>query len=216
MRIFLRVLSVLSFVCMMSNAMALKDNKNNLQSNPTQIIVFKPSLTVQAVKKGYCWTSSLKTARTDAWRCMIGNAIQDPCFTTTQSNIVACGMNPEAGDPGFALELTQALPKVSRPVTADNLNAGTYPKTWMVKLADGSVCSPFTGTLAEVNGQNILYACHDAKLCEKQQDCELLAGLLTIDTQTQPWKAIKVIYKPALQGVQVQELKTVPVATAWE
>lgn len=190
---------------------------NDTKLTQTQVIEFKPTLTLKPTKTGYCWTESLKTSRPDAWRCMIGNEIQDPCFGTTQENIVVCGVNPEKNDLGFALRLTKPLPKLAKAVAQQNINS----KAWFIKLIDGTTCSPFTGTLPQVNGEPILYSCSDPKLCMNQKNCNLLAGVINVDDHVQPWMAIKVIYSPDTDEtnpdhIQVKRLMTLPVATAWE
>jgi len=59
-------------------------------------------------QEGNCWTSSLAVWREDAWRCIAGNAIYDPCFSTDES--VICGANPNAPTTSFLLLLTEPLP----------------------------------------------------------------------------------------------------------
>src|SRR3954471_7285830 len=41
---------------------------------------------------GYCWTNSGADARSDAYRCFVGNFIHDPCFAdqTSSAKYVLC------------------------------------------------------------------------------------------------------------------------------
>jgi hypothetical protein len=39
-----------------------------------------PTIHVRS-RSGYCYTGSLTIARSDAWRCFVGNYLYDPCFS---------------------------------------------------------------------------------------------------------------------------------------
>ena len=39
-----------------------------------------PQVRVTQTVRGHCWTGSLASPRRDAWRCLSGNFIYDPCF----------------------------------------------------------------------------------------------------------------------------------------
>lgn len=115
---------------------------------PTQIIAYEPPLITSStpVEKGSCWTNSIAAPyRADAWRCTVGNAIQDPCFQIPNaSGTVFCGADPTnpTATTTFVLELTKPLPQ-------PQVLPGPPPPdwSWLVQLADGTPCSPFTGTL---------------------------------------------------------------------
>ncbi len=109
----------------------------------TQIIRYTPSLvTPDSRREGYCWTSSVAAPhRPDAWRCMEGNAIRDPCFSLPDRQRVICGANPAAGKNGFALRLTKLLPNDDTAPVPARENWG-----WLIELGDGALCTPFTGT----------------------------------------------------------------------
>ncbi len=92
----------------------------------------------------------------DAWRCAVGNGIEDPCFSISGStSTVLCGANPanSAATSSFVLTLQKPLPKPNPPAVPP-LNWA-----WLVKLTDGTVCSPFTGTLPLADGQAAEYGC---------------------------------------------------------
>lgn len=117
------------------------------QLPPTQVIVYAPAAPASStpVERGSCWTNSIAAPfRTDAWRCTVGNSISDPCFEIPGSKDLLCGADPAEPDAtsAFVLRLTAPLP-------AAEPAQGPVPTdwAWLVMLGDGTVCSPFTGTL---------------------------------------------------------------------
>lgn len=123
---------------------------------PTRITRFVPVMPPGAPRDGKCWTVSIAAPRAGAWRCMLGNEIADPCFTLAEAKgVVVCGANPAVGDPGFAVHLTEPLPgDVPTP------SVGAAP--WLLRLANGQVCAPFTGTVPVVDGREARWSCADA------------------------------------------------------
>lgn len=116
----------------------------------TQLVKYVPPLPASStpVKEGSCWTNSIAAPfRADAWRCAVGNGISDPCFQIPQSNELLCGINPAVvhSTSTFALKLTKALP-------APQVPQGLPPAdwAWLIQLSDGTLCSPFTGTLPAI------------------------------------------------------------------
>jgi hypothetical protein len=137
------------------------ENVLNTIANGTQVVVYIPPVpaTSTPVESGSCWTNSIAAPfRPDAWRCSVGNSVQDPCFQIPgDTSVVLCGVNPAVPNATslFVLKLTQPLP-VPEPMP------GTPPSdwAWLVKLADGTLCSPFTGTLpVAVGGVSANYGC---------------------------------------------------------
>ncbi|HVA80585.1 MAG TPA: hypothetical protein VNF29_06645 [Candidatus Binataceae bacterium] len=121
----------------------------------TQVHFFKPAFPAGAPRPGSCWTSSIAAPRPGAWRCMIGNEIHDPCFQVPpHRGQVVCDANPAAKQAGFALKLTKPLPESAAP-------ASENPQPWIMQLADGSVCEPFTGTMPMVGGDAARWYCFD-------------------------------------------------------
>ena len=118
----------------------------------TQVIVYIPIAPASStpVAQGSCWTSSIAAPfRSDAWRCSVGNSISDPCFQIPGESDLLCGANPAvpAATSSFVLKLTKQLPApetVQGPIPAD--------WAWLIELSDGTVCSPFTGTLPIAQG----------------------------------------------------------------
>jgi hypothetical protein len=128
----------------------------------TQVTYYFPPTpaTSTPVLKGSCWTSSIAAPyRPDAWRCAVGNGIQDPCFEIGEStSTLLCGTNPTkpAGSSTFVLKLISPLPTPQAMPTSTGANP-----PWLIELAGGTLCSPFTGTLPPVTdgGQTANYDC---------------------------------------------------------
>jgi hypothetical protein len=143
----------------------------------TTVVIFTPSLPTGAPREGDCWTRSIAAPRDGAWRCRMGNEIVDPCFSVpTPQGTVVCAPDPATGDPGFALRLTKPLPAgLPAPSVA--------PAPWLIRLADGQTCRPFTGTLPFVDGQAARWYCGQAPSGRP-------VGLVTtIDDHAAPWTA---------------------------
>ncbi|MBV8149241.1 MAG: hypothetical protein JO092_09140 [Candidatus Eremiobacteraeota bacterium] len=94
------------------------------------------SMTVARNASGWCWTSSIASTRTDAYRCMAGNEIYDPCFTRGTSSVV-CPENL-VNNSGLALKLTKPLPPPASPLAA---------QPWAMVLAGRKTCNRGTGTI---------------------------------------------------------------------
>jgi hypothetical protein len=94
------------------------------------------AMTTTQRARGHCWTSSIASRRSDAYRCMVGNAIHDPCFTIDTKS-VACPLNPSTNT-GLRITLTKPLP----PSNAENVH-----NAWTMQLAGGALCTIGTGTV---------------------------------------------------------------------
>lgn len=120
----------------------------------------RPGYTVRARAPGSCWTGSISTARPDAWRCMTGNQIHDPCYAgLATAKIVYC---PDALNRKrlFAIALTKPLPTALG-------NRGTgylrgLPAS--VVLVGGVTCTFLTGATGVVAGMRINYGCSDHRM----------------------------------------------------
>lgn len=90
-----------------------------------------------------CWTGSLADARNDAFRCMVGNAIYDPCFTnqTIKNSHVLCPLYTPASHV-LKVNLTKALP------TPNHTGDPTRYVPWAIKLTNGRWCEIHTGRQA--------------------------------------------------------------------
>jgi hypothetical protein len=115
-----------------------------------------PALTVGANETGTCIAQSLAAAgRSDAWRCMAGNAIQDPCFA-----------NPFGAD-GEPITLACYDSPLSTAITLLSLDGELPPRSgdqaaplpWTLELANGEVCGVATGATAALVDMRLNYFC---------------------------------------------------------
>ncbi len=122
----------------------------------TDIIEYFPSPPPTRQVRGECWTSSNVVTRPNAWRCMVGNQIYDPCFSFNQTAPwVACDVNPLTDGTGVGIRvvLTSPLPD---PYEDDTLYA------WYVEMADGAKCYAQGRDAFEIEGEWVNYACAGA------------------------------------------------------
>lgn len=174
------------------------------KSQPTEVITYQPTLMNGPEKEGSCWTNSLVVPHPNAWRCMVGNEIFDPCFSTTNKNYVVCGVSPvKQNSDGFTLKLIQPLPKSTETKTASN--------PWLVELGDKSICTLRTGTLTFVDKKSLQYGCN----CPEQKQCKTHSGIFTIDKSQSVWIAQKATYTLTKQGTKVTKIENIPVIKAW-
>ncbi|MCL5260205.1 MAG: hypothetical protein M1561_00770 [Gammaproteobacteria bacterium] len=184
----------------------------------TSVVVYKPSLTSLATAKpqaGDCWTNSIAaSSRADAWRCMIDNTIYDPCFSTAKPDIVVCDADPANNKPGILVKSKTPLVKpksVEKPALAS---------AWMLKLADGSVCTPFTGTMPIIpekdNVKAVQYGCSDSKQCDSKLGCENLTGLLADSIKPgATWMAKKIYYSSG-KAIKILKIQDVKIIKVWQ
>lgn len=125
----------------------------------TKIVVYTPftidgQLThgIKVVKRisGSCWTGSEGARRSDAWRCMSGNYIYDPCFSGPPT-WVAC----PSGMGLIRMNLIKPLP---RAYADPPLNTNTSDPS-EVALPHGVTCSFAQGATGTVAWLRLNYAC---------------------------------------------------------
>jgi len=150
-------------------------------------------------QQGNCWTNSLAVARDDAWRCMVGNEISDPCFAVGPDKTIVCNADPAANKPGFVLKLTEPLPAPNVPAQAKQNYQG-----WLVQLTNSVICSYATGATTGVNGERLNYLCSDKW------------GLLGDLHPGQVWTANKVIIEVGANGPTLKQSETVTIRTVWQ
>jgi len=170
------------------------DWEKNATVASTEVISFTPPATTSQHLSGSCFASSAAATRTDAWRCMAGNEILDPCFSQPgSSSSVICVPNPTDSSTFVTLMLTEPLPAAS-PIVE------THP--WFLQLADGTVCNFFTGATGGVNGERINYGCSDGWV---------IVGLPQRGTV---WTAQEVLLAP--MSLDVQKAARVELAIVWQ
>jgi hypothetical protein len=155
-----------------------------------------------AEREGQCFVNSIaQPYRDDAWRCMAGNDIKDPCFYIAAKNTVVCDMNPFSLTAGFKLRLAQVLPMPVITVPAKD-NWG-----WLILLEDDTICSPFTGTTPMLEGQTAAFGCVSADITQNIVLLgELKAGKI--------WTATEAIFaiedgKPVIRSSREARVKEV-------
>jgi len=118
----------------------------------TKVVNYAASGMKGKAVKGYCWTSSNASTRSDAFRCMIGNSIMDPCFKLS-AKTVACPQNV-AANTGVTINLTKPLPQA---------NPKSAARPWRFQIAGGSgiMCNAGTGTVIG----NYPYYCDGNYVC---------------------------------------------------
>lgn len=170
----------------------------------TRVIKFVPDTKARGVRAGKCWTGSIAAPRPDAWRCMIGHEIVDPCFASTDRNFVLCNPNPAKGDPGFRLKLTEPLPASEIPTQS------AYDGGWLIELADSTLCRPATGATFEVQGKAATYYCEKDF---KGVEIVLLDGL---NTEKPLWTAEKAAVAQNSRGPKLIKSQRIAVKTVWQ
>ena len=91
----------------------------------------------QKTVDGNCWTSSIASTRGDAYRCMTGNEIYDPCFVIDAKS-VGCPTDLSS-NAGVVMKLTKPLPPAESPAPA--------PQAFAMVLQSGAKCNRATGTV---------------------------------------------------------------------
>jgi hypothetical protein len=143
---------------------------SSASDRPTRVILYtvtdpisgklRPGYSVAKKAQGSCWSGSIGSSRPDAWRCMTGNIIIDPCFAPTMdTHIVYC---PDSLAPKhlLALVLTKRLP-------LDHANQGSATasgRPTSLTLAGGATCSYVSGATGVVGGMRINYGCTDGRM----------------------------------------------------
>jgi hypothetical protein len=162
---------------------------------PTEVIIFVPTDIPTETQTGSCWTNAIGPGRADAWRCMVGNQIYDPCFVTGEEQTVVCGADPATGETGFVLELTEPLPEPE---------VGQLTQPWLIELADGQICGLMTGTVPGVEDRVAPYGCPDQSyLFEDFQEGEV-------------WQTEKAMIGLNEDGFFVESSEMVPIRRIWQ
>jgi hypothetical protein len=117
---------------------------------------------VSKASAGSCFTGSIISQRPDAWRCMEGNELQDPCFAAAlNSHSVVCPENGPWSGKVIRITLAQGLPSSGANILRDN-NPNKSPLTdpaWAIELAGGDHCIFLAGTSSVVAGLRENYDC---------------------------------------------------------
>jgi hypothetical protein len=146
-------------------------------AEPTKVLRYVPygpsgiraGFVIAARERGSCWNVSLVTSRNDAWRCMVGNDIYDPCFSNGAKSAVACA------DDAFSKRLTMIA--LTKPLPSRE-PGDDAPWPWGLVLANGARCVMTTGATDAVDDMRLNYFCSSGGWV-----------LGEVDRSTQPWRA---------------------------
>ncbi|MGH2388745.1 MAG: hypothetical protein ACRDIE_11125 [Chloroflexota bacterium] len=118
---------------------------------PTKVIIFHPKGFKGAPVAGNCGMGeSLALNRSDAWRCIVGNEIYDPCFSTSaHATWVICDASPKK-PVGIKVTLPKPLPTHGK---------AKDKQPWMLTLGDGVTCGFVTGGTFGIGNQRANYGC---------------------------------------------------------
>lgn len=111
-----------------------------------------PAAGVTAHRSGKCFTSSITVSARDAYRCLAGSQLFDPCFaagTAPLARTVDCYESPWSG--AVEVRLRTALPAPDAPLK--------IAQPWAIQLAGGDRCVVTTGTTQLVRGVAMRYQC---------------------------------------------------------
>ncbi|MGA9315422.1 MAG: hypothetical protein WBV77_12430 [Solirubrobacteraceae bacterium] len=121
-------------------------------------------LTVPVTKTvaGECFTSSIISQRSDAWRCNDGNELQDPCFAAVlNAHSVVCPQNGPWSGQALRIKLAKGLPSDGANILRND-HADNDPQTdpaWAIELTSGARCLFLAGTSSIVAGLRQSYEC---------------------------------------------------------
>ena len=178
-----------------------------LATTATRVTTYVPAIPAGAPVAGSCWTRSIAAAsRADAYRCIVGNSIYDPCFAPKRRGVVVCDANPASGRRGFAMRLTKPLP-------VEHVFTSKSPAPWLVELADGEVCSLLTGTHGLIGHETIGYECSGSRTASPESGgTGLIDGSFTTGAV---WHARKVLYRFDRAGHVSGSISVVPIGAVW-
>lgn len=173
--------------------------------NVTQVLHFDPATPAGQQQSGDCFASSVAAlSRTDAWRCLVGEMIYDPCFSVKQLDTVVCGADPILGNGGFALILKRPLPA---PTTGAQIPAAWG---WLVLLKDGTICAPITGSRAQIDDKLTTYG------CKQTQGTANVVILGDLDSSKPLWTAQVATISFADNKIKADKVQTLGVAKVWQ
>ncbi|HUA45797.1 MAG TPA: hypothetical protein VMA77_11245 [Solirubrobacteraceae bacterium] len=120
----------------------------------------QPAAHVVSTVRGHCWTGSLAVNHQDAWRCLSGNFIYDPCFSSAAAaGIVLCPASGPWGSSAIEIKLTQRLPSKF----GNKGGPSTSGVPWALVTLAGWKCKLATGATTVIDGERQNYFCTGTK-----------------------------------------------------
>jgi len=171
----------------------------------TQVLVYQPwtiggklasDLVIVKSAKGSCFAGSIADERPDAWRCMEGNLILDPCISPQPGTgrEVVCPTTGPWSPKVIILHLTKHLPSgFGNP----GPTASQRRPAWVV-LADGDHCFAETGTVLTIGNLAGVWACRHVYIDRLVRSSPV-------------WSAV--VFRPG--GGATVPVERMPVASVW-
>ena len=103
---------------------------------------------------GVCTEASAADPRADAWRCLDGTQVEDPCFSGGAAFVLCPFGTPDSRD-AFELRLTRPLPTTR---TAGIVPA-TRGKPWVIVTTGGDYCYRVPAPGPTEVGRRVTYVC---------------------------------------------------------
>lgn len=182
---------------------------NKVPNTKTEIVEYKQTDIPKNSKKGSCWTVSIASSGSRAWRCSTDHTIYDPCFETDSGQVV-CGVDSENEKDAFELKLTEPLPK--------QRNANTRESSyWKIELENGLNCYIFTGTAGNLNNEYVYHYCPPyGYLLSGMKIGENNSEDITLNKNGEYWK-VRMVSDPDDKGYsQVLPVEEVNVIRVWK
>jgi|GEM_PF-2853100 len=112
-----------------------------------------PSVRITSIIGGFCWSGSDTAMRDDAWRCVSGRFIYDPCFSSPKAKgVVLCILAPWSKS-GTEIVLKKALPK---PFAGPPSTTGL---PWAIGTTTGLRCVFASGATRAIGDRRANYGC---------------------------------------------------------
>ena len=173
----------------------------------TEINEYKQIEVPKQSRGGSCWTFSIASSNSRAWRCMTEKYIYDPCFETDTGQVV-CAIDSGIEEP-FELKLTEPLPKQRNSDTRE----ASY---WLMELENGLKCYVYTGTANIVNNELVYHYCPPYSY--------LLSGITggsdreneTIDKTGEYWTVRMVVDPNDEPSDKILPVEVINVVRVWE
>jgi hypothetical protein len=154
-----------------------------------------PAKHVAKTVRGSCWEGSSAAFRSDAWRCMSGNFIYDPCFSSAHAaGIVLCSSAPWSASV-VKMKLAKQLPRSM----GNPHGASTKVLPWAVETTAGKKCAVVSGATKAIGNRRANYVCGHSK--------QWLWG--SPMRKSEPWR----IFAAPIQANKLT--RTVGISTAW-
>jgi hypothetical protein len=127
---------------------------------------------------GHCWELSPLDRRPDAWRCISGNQVYDPCFDDG-SDFVACAANPWTSEI-TRINLTSPLNfRLIKPQAANS-----EAPFWAMTLTVGVECVILPGASTVIDLHRVNYTCQDGYVVSTVDPSSATAQVLSPGTST--------------------------------